>query len=72
LKEKKYNEAINVLKFTNHQFPNLASTYENLGKAYLDSGYRELAVAALQKGLALRPDSVTSKKLIQKLTAGGR
>jgi CubicO group peptidase (beta-lactamase class C family) len=61
LKEKKYNEAINVLKFTNHQFPNLASTYENLGKAYLDSGYRELAVAALQKGLALRPDSVTSK-----------
>ncbi|HSA92529.1 MAG TPA: cytochrome P460 family protein [Terriglobales bacterium] len=53
LNAKRQQDAIAVLSFVTHEFPNSANAFDSLADAYEQSGHREQALAASRKALEL-------------------
>jgi CubicO group peptidase (beta-lactamase class C family) len=55
LNQKKYDEAVAVLKLNVEAFPKSSNVYDSLGEAYMMKGERELAIKNYEKSLELDP-----------------
>jgi tetratricopeptide (TPR) repeat protein len=66
LRNKQFNEAIEVFKLNVKSYPQSSNAYDSLGDAYRQSGNIELAVKSYEKALELNPSSTY---IAQKLRA---
>jgi tetratricopeptide (TPR) repeat protein len=67
LGQKRYNEAIKVLKINTFLFPENDNAYDSLGEAYMIAGKKDLAVINYEKALKINPKAEGSKKMLEKL-----
>ena len=67
LAQKKYNQAINVLKLNVAIYPNNAGVYDSLGEAYLTIGDKQNAKINYDKVLQIIPDDTNAKKMLDKI-----
>jgi CubicO group peptidase (beta-lactamase class C family) len=65
INQKKYDEAIAILKLNTEAFPQSSNTYDSLGEAYMLHGDRDLAIRNYEKSLELDPKNTNA---IDKLT----
>ena len=68
LEEKKFEEAIAILKLNAELYPSSSNVYDSLGEAYMIKGDKELAVANYKKSLDLDPHNENAINMIKKLT----
>ena len=47
--------------------PDVYTTYDNLGQAYINAGNKELAVKSFEKSLQLNPANVNATKKLEQL-----
>jgi cytochrome c-type biogenesis protein CcmH/NrfG len=69
LREKKYTEAIEVLKQNVTLHPASSNVYDSLGEAYMDAGEKDLAIKSYEKALELDPGASGPKAMLAKLRA---
>ncbi|HEY4357656.1 MAG TPA: serine hydrolase [Acidobacteriaceae bacterium] len=69
LREKKYPEAIEVLKQNVTLHPASSNGYDSLGEAYMDAGEKDLAIKSYEKALELDPGASGAKAMLAKLRA---
>ena len=69
LKEKKFDQAIEILKLSVEANPQSADSYELLGDAYAKSGNRELAIKSYEKSLELDPRDLDVAESLKQLRA---
>ena len=55
LNQKKYDEAVAVLKLNVEAFPKSSNAFDSLGEAYMLEGERDLAIKNYEKSLELDP-----------------
>jgi dienelactone hydrolase len=67
LAEKKFKEAIEILKLNVEAYPQGFNTYDSLGEAYLANGERELAIKNYKKSLELNPQNTNAVEVLKKL-----
>jgi hypothetical protein len=67
LKEKKFDQAIEIFKLSVEANPQSADSYELLGDAYARSGMRELAIKSYEKSLELDPHDLDVAESLQQL-----
>ena len=48
-------------------YPDVYSTYESLGEAYMNAGNKELAIKNYEKSLRLNPANTKTAKMLEKL-----
>jgi tetratricopeptide (TPR) repeat protein len=67
LGQKRYTEAIVVLKINTFLFPENDGTYDSLGEAYMIAGKKDLAILNYEKAVKLNPKADGSRKMLEKL-----
>ncbi len=67
LGQKRYKEAIAVLKINTFLFPENDGTYDSLGEAYMIAGKKDLAILNYEKAVKLNPKADGSRKMLEKL-----
>lgn len=67
LQEKSIDEAILVFQENTKLFPDVSNSWDSLGEAYFYKRDKINALKAYQKALELDPNSVSAKKMIEKL-----
>jgi tetratricopeptide (TPR) repeat protein len=67
LGQKRYKEAIAVLKINTLLFPENDGTYDSLGKAYMIAGKKDLAILNYEKAVKLNPKADGSRKMLERL-----
>ncbi|MBS1493833.1 MAG: serine hydrolase [Bacteroidetes bacterium] len=67
LGDKKYDDAIEVLKLNVDLFPDSFNVYDSLGEAYLAKGDKENALKNYKKSVELNPKSTSGLEAIKKL-----
>ncbi len=67
LGEKKFGEAIAVLKLNVEFYPQSWNVYDSLGEAYMMNGDEDLAIANYEKSLALNPSNINGARILKKL-----
>jgi len=67
LRDKKYNQAINVFKLNTLIYPNDPNLYDSLGEAYYKTDNKEEARKNYEKALELNPKSENAKMMLEKL-----
>jgi len=67
LNERRFDEAIQILKLNTKQFPNESNPYDSLGEAYMLKGDDELAIKNYEKSLALDPQNENAVNKLAKL-----
>jgi tetratricopeptide (TPR) repeat protein len=67
LEQKKYREAIEILKVNAEFYPKSASVFDTLGEAYLLSGDRDQAIANYRRSLELDPSNANAASMLKKL-----
>jgi len=65
--EKKFSEAIEVLKIDAEQFPTSANAFDSLGEAYMKAGNKELAIRNYEKSLELNQNNTHAVEQLKKL-----
>jgi len=65
--EKRYREAIAVLKLNVELYPGSWNVYDSLGEAYMLNGDKALAVKNYEKSLELNPKNSNGAKMLKKL-----
>jgi tetratricopeptide (TPR) repeat protein len=65
--QKKYTQAINILKLNTFLYPTTANTFDSLGEAYLKKGNKDEAITCYQKVLALDAKNENAKKMLEQL-----
>jgi tetratricopeptide (TPR) repeat protein len=65
--EKKFDQAILVLKLNVEAYPNSFNTWDSLGKAYMIRGDKSLATANFNKSLELNPKNADARIQLAKL-----
>ncbi len=67
LRDKKYDEAIDVFALNVKLFPESYNTYDSLGEAYMESGRTQQAIENYEKALELNPKSENAKRKLERL-----
>jgi tetratricopeptide (TPR) repeat protein len=67
LEEKRFEQAIAVLKLNAAEYPRSANAYDSLGEAYMLAGRRDPAIANYRKSLALDPRNENARAMLEKL-----
>ena len=67
LRANKLPEALFYFKLNVEFYPGSSDVYENLGKAYLANGEKELAIANYKKALELNPKNTDAAEALKKL-----
>jgi tetratricopeptide (TPR) repeat protein len=67
LGQKRYKEAIAVLKINTLLFPENDGTYDSLGEAYMIVGKKDLAILNYEKAVKLNPKADGSRRMLEKL-----
>lgn len=62
---KKIKESIAACEEWIKEYPNSSMAYESLGRAYLESGNKELAVKFLNKSVELDPENSNAKQMLK-------
>ena len=65
--EGKDDEALKIFKLNTELYPDGANTYDSYGECLLKLGYREDAINAYEKSLALDPDNENAEKVLAEL-----
>jgi len=65
--QKKYEQAIAILKLNVEFHPESANCYDSLGEAYMKSGNRKLAIKNYKKSLLLNPNNTNAKNMLNEL-----
>ena len=65
--EKKYREAIAVLKLNVELYPGSWNVYDSLGEAYMLNGDKALAISNCEKSLELNPKNSNGAQMLKKL-----
>ena len=68
LNDKKYDEAIFVLKLNVELYPESWNTWDSLGEAYMDRGDKELAIQNYRKSIELNPNNAGGRDQLARLT----
>ncbi len=63
----KLPEAINVFKANGDLNPNSSNAFDILTEAYLEAGYKELAIANYMKSMELNPDNKETIGMLKQL-----
>jgi glyoxylase-like metal-dependent hydrolase (beta-lactamase superfamily II) len=67
INEKKYPEAIAVLKLNVEMYPKSKNVYDSLGEAYMYDGQKKLAISYYNKVLKMDPEDANAKKMLKKI-----
>ncbi len=67
LNEKKYAEAIQILILNVEEFPASANVYDSLGEAYMNAGFKDLAITNYKKSLELDAKNTNAEEMLKKL-----
>ena len=67
LNERKFKEAIEVLKLNTLAFPRSANAFDSLGEAYEESGDNPLAIVNYKKSLELDPGNQHAENVLKRL-----
>lgn len=66
--QKRFDDAIALLKVAVELHPKVAALYDSLGDFYLQKGQKELALQAYQKAVEADPNFEHAKEMLKKLT----
>jgi hypothetical protein len=64
---KKTDDAVAVLKLCIEGFPDYWESYDRIGKIYMDSGNKQLAIENLSKSIELNPENPETTEALKKL-----
>ena len=64
---KKIDEAVSVLNLCTQAFPDNWECYDQIGRIYMDSGNKQLAIENLNKSIELNPDNPETAEMLKKL-----
>jgi CubicO group peptidase (beta-lactamase class C family) len=67
LNQRKYDEAVAVLKFNIEEFPKSSNAYDSLGEAYMMKGDQALAIKNYEKSLELNPRNANASDKLKVL-----
>jgi tetratricopeptide (TPR) repeat protein len=67
LGQKKYAEALVILKLNAEMYPASSNVYDSLGEAYMESGQKEEAIKNYRKSLELDPKNANATEMLKKL-----
>lgn len=67
LRNKKVQEAIEILKLNVEMFPTSSNVYDSFGEAYMVNGDKELAIKNYEKSLELNPKNTNAVDMLKKL-----
>jgi FKBP-type peptidyl-prolyl cis-trans isomerase len=67
LRDRKFKDAIEILKLNVEAYPKSANVYDSLGEAYMANGDTALAVENYEKSLALDPKNTNAIEMLKKL-----
>jgi tetratricopeptide (TPR) repeat protein len=67
LNQKKFDEAIDVLKLNVEMYPNSGNVYDSLGEAYMHAGQTDLAIQNYEKSLQLDPENENAVTMLKRL-----
>ena len=67
LRQRKYDEAIAVLKMNVQAFPNSWNVYDSLGEIYAWTGNTDGAIANFEKSLELNPDNENAVRQLDRI-----
>jgi hypothetical protein len=67
MREKKYQDAIQIFKLNVEIYPSYANGYDSLGEAYMTNGEKELAIKNYKKSLELDPQNDNAVHMLKKL-----
>ena len=67
LREKKFDQAIEVFRFNTIEFPRSSNVFDSLGEAYTQTGNKELALKNYRISLNLDPENGNAAQMIIKL-----
>ena len=67
LREKKFQDAIQIFKLNVEIHPDYANGYDSLGEAYMANGEKELAIENYKKSLELDPQNDIAVQMLKKL-----
>jgi Flp pilus assembly protein TadD len=65
--EKRFREAIAVLKLNVELYPGSWNVYDSLGEAYMLNGDKALAISNYEKSLELNPKNSNGALMLKKL-----
>jgi CubicO group peptidase (beta-lactamase class C family) len=65
--QKKFSDALEILKYNTQLFPNSANVFDSLGEAYYRAGKKPEALANYQTALSLDPNLESARKMIAEL-----
>ena len=69
IRDKKFDQAILVLKLNTELYPDSFNTWDSLGEAYMDRGDKALAIENYNKSLELNPQNYSARDSIARLKA---
>jgi tetratricopeptide (TPR) repeat protein len=67
LRNKKFNEAIEVFKLNVESYPQSANVYDSLGEAFMMQGDKEKAIENYERALAIDPKMQSPTRALKKL-----
>jgi tetratricopeptide (TPR) repeat protein len=67
MQQKKFSEAIALLKLNIEFYPKSWNAYDSLGEAYMTNGEKDLAIANYKKSLELNPQNSNAREKLKKL-----
>ena len=67
LGQKKYEQAVAILKLNVEFYPESANCYDSLGEVYMKIGNNQLAIKNYRKSLQLNPNNTNAKNMLNKL-----
>jgi hypothetical protein len=63
----KIEAAIQIFKLNVEVYPESFNVYDSLGEAYMKNGHTELAIQNYEKSVAMNPENVNGKQMLEKL-----
>lgn len=67
LEQRKFTDAIAILKLNVEEYPQVGDPYDSLGEAYMKNGERALAIKNYQRSLELDPKNQNAVDMLKKL-----
>ena len=68
LNERKFKDAIDILKKNVELYPKSSNVYDSLGEAYMMNGDKDLAIENYKKSLELDPNNKNADEMLMKLS----
>ena len=68
LREKKFEQAIELFRLNTVAFPRSSNVFDSLGEAYMESGDKMLALRNFRKSLQLDPENGNAEQMIRTLS----